>query len=875
MASTRPTNPDAEALLAQIESLVEDWLTPYLGEIEKQNDSFRDKIINDSVWGPIRLYPWEVAVLDSPVMQRMRWIRQLGVVHWVYPTAGHSRFEHSLGVVQQVQALVDGIERNSGLAGARILPEHDVKVLRLAGLVHDCGHVVMSHVGEHVFNQLKGMAELAKWMTETHRVMTKKPSASEVTAAAIIQAPAFARLLTVSKVGADFIDESEGTCKSIAGLVLGSHWALHSPFATKIISGFFDADKLDYLTRDAQMAGIPNSVDVRRLTEKIQAIQIGPTNGSDCAREYHARVRRTADEEVFALSLPRSGRAVLEELAAARASLFTKVYFHQKVRAFELIVREALENAGWDNIRDWLSVTDDEFIRTARVNSWSLRDRCIPKRAFTMEAPPNLEAPPDNENSSPIEKLWSRLSIPKHQAEFRSKVLARRTELALQKGHELGPSTPTFDYIPWKRLEFDDHAFIGDTADNLEEPVPQVRGMRSVYAETTAKVCLAVYDEEKDQGFTAAAVIDVLFDFGPEHVSKSELPNAQFDNSAEQRARPILGAEGADPSERVPTTRKIRAMEDFFRSAWTRIEALGGRFGLYQAIDQPPIGPSQIAAYLRQFEEVDLARSMLRMLETIRVRGRTDLAPMVQAVLDIRREAGAQISAICPFGSVGDSSSWLSYFVGDLEPEHQAKVLPLELALETPGDGEIILWDDLCGKSGHASTTLYQWSGSSLPIPPTLLKENLADSLNKGRWGTFQNRNIKIAFAFARKEGLEQLNQYIKDSGLTNVELLPSIELLNDDDNIFSNKSVIPDDSERRKLELFLFGISKKIFLPKLESGDWSEEVYNERLLGYGNHCHRLIFFYNVPTITLSPLWAGREGVWNPLFPRRAKRSSG
>jgi len=79
----RPADPEADNLLEQIENVVRKWIEPYLQEINDRSESFSDKVINDSVWGPIRLYPWEVAILDSPIIQRLRVIRQLGVVHWV------------------------------------------------------------------------------------------------------------------------------------------------------------------------------------------------------------------------------------------------------------------------------------------------------------------------------------------------------------------------------------------------------------------------------------------------------------------------------------------------------------------------------------------------------------------------------------------------------------------------------------------------------------------------------------------------------------------------------------------------------------------------------------------------------------------------
>ncbi|HEX9620480.1 MAG TPA: hypothetical protein VF989_10105 [Polyangiaceae bacterium] len=55
------------------------------------------KTLNDAVWGTIQILPCETMLLDTPLLQRLRGIRQLGMAHLVYPGAGYSRLEHSLG----------------------------------------------------------------------------------------------------------------------------------------------------------------------------------------------------------------------------------------------------------------------------------------------------------------------------------------------------------------------------------------------------------------------------------------------------------------------------------------------------------------------------------------------------------------------------------------------------------------------------------------------------------------------------------------------------------------------------------------------------------------------------------------------------------
>lgn len=78
------------------------------------------KIINDPIWKSINLQRWEVAALDLPLMQRLRRVRQLGLAHVVYPSAQHTRFEHSLGALAAATEVFDALIRRANLSGERV-----------------------------------------------------------------------------------------------------------------------------------------------------------------------------------------------------------------------------------------------------------------------------------------------------------------------------------------------------------------------------------------------------------------------------------------------------------------------------------------------------------------------------------------------------------------------------------------------------------------------------------------------------------------------------------------------------------------------------------------------------------------------------------
>lgn len=113
--------------------------------------------IRDPVHGFIRLNRLEWDVINQPVFQRLRRIRQLAWTDMVYPGATHSRFEHSLGVMHVASRLFDALERRS----KDILCSGDYgygddslgrqrRIIRLAALLHDLGHGPFSHAAEEL-----------------------------------------------------------------------------------------------------------------------------------------------------------------------------------------------------------------------------------------------------------------------------------------------------------------------------------------------------------------------------------------------------------------------------------------------------------------------------------------------------------------------------------------------------------------------------------------------------------------------------------------------------------------------------------------------------------------------------------------------------
>ena len=132
----------------KLEAEIEEFLQAYLPE---NPPIASEKVVHDSLWGTSKLSSAEVSFLDTPLLQRLRQIRQTGFAYMTYPSTTHSRFEHTLGVVLNIKRLGEALINDKG---DKRLTETDLQQLRIAGLLHDIGHGPFSHTSEEVYGTL-------------------------------------------------------------------------------------------------------------------------------------------------------------------------------------------------------------------------------------------------------------------------------------------------------------------------------------------------------------------------------------------------------------------------------------------------------------------------------------------------------------------------------------------------------------------------------------------------------------------------------------------------------------------------------------------------------------------------------------------------
>jgi deoxynucleoside triphosphate triphosphohydrolase SAMHD1 len=872
------TQDTAGALTAELEACAEKWLRPYIRRLVSGELQPRPKVINDALWGSVRLDAWEVAVLDTPLLQRLRFLRQLGVVHWVYPSAGHTRLEHSLGVLHQMEALLAAIER-TGRAGVPVIDDATRKLMRMAALLHDCGHSVMCHVSESFIEELHGVTALRAKLKKEFNAR-KRPSASEAFAAVFVQSPAFRELLSLPVVGASFIRNIGAAARQMAGLILGGPVIPNAAFLTLLVNGAYDADKLDYMPRDSMMAGVPCPIDVRRVIETVRVVDV-PLNRVPTSYPRWAAVEGATS--IHVLTLTGSGARVLDELAMARSLLYEKVYFHQKVRALEVMVRRALRDLESRSVGEWLELVDDELlVGSTRKTFAPIRERDLLKRAVVLTPPAGL----DPESASQDEMRWSKLMAPGERERFSADLRnesARVAEILAMGGDALVRQPPEIDVPPIGKIGLDQNAFVGDNIEEFAQANAALSGQRPEAGKRAARQTVYVFAPEGAVLPVFVAARELLrksygIVLGPDAYRATRL-DPEGIRTAEQRLTDA-GYFGDSVPDAIPDARVIshrqQALETFLRTSWSRLERLAVEFGQYQSHDDRPISPSRIADYLRQYETERLARVALLMLEAIEFKDRHFFASALTSLLQQAQDA----VAVCPLGAMGDSSAFLSYLMNDVAIDLRRPVLQLDLALDPNGSLDaskpIVLWDDFCGRAGHAATTLSQWLGLSTleEDRAVLLQEKLVAQLTLARVQSFKGRDVRIAFALARPSGLDGLRSYVRRHNLDRVSVQAPFEVLHERNRLFDSNEVIPSADDRAVFRSFLEDRMRKVLGQNLgrQSGPWSNEKLQQRLLGYGLEAHLLAFSYNVPTVALTALWVKGEG-WTPLFPRREKPS--
>jgi HD superfamily phosphohydrolase len=271
----------------------------------------KKKLIRDAVHGDIEMGPLEVELMDTPEFQRLRGIKQLGTAYLVFPSAVHTRFEHSLGTSWMAHRILESVRRYQKIS------DDDARLIRVASLLHDITHIPFGHT------------------LEDERRVLPRHDKDEQRVDYFLRASAIGRIL-----------KREGLQDAVIETLRHTE-----TLPSDIVGGAISADLLDYLRRDTYFCGLSQYYDQRLFESFI------------------------VDDNRLVINLEKNGMLRLDALSELvnllriRYTLSERVYFHHtKVssgamisKAVELALREGL------NLEELRTLRDETLI-------WMLRE---------------------------------------------------------------------------------------------------------------------------------------------------------------------------------------------------------------------------------------------------------------------------------------------------------------------------------------------------------------------------------------------------------------------------------------------------------------------------------------------------------------------
>ena len=280
-----------------------------------------EKVFRDPVHNYIHVQHQVILdLINSREVQRLRRIKQLGTSSYTFHGAEHSRFAHSLGVYEITRQICDIFKRNYSKEkiGAAGWDDHERLIALCAALLHDVGHGPYSHTFEHIFQT-------------DHEALT----------VAIITSPETEVFQILNNVEAGFPEK-------VASVITKTY---PNPQVVQMISSQIDADRMDYLLRDAYFTGTEyGTFDLTRILRVIRPYEGGIT---------------------FSMS----GMHAVEDYVVSRYQMYVQVYFHPVSRGMEVVLEHLLDRAHELNqVEPEMFATHSQFLVPFLKQDFTLND---------------------------------------------------------------------------------------------------------------------------------------------------------------------------------------------------------------------------------------------------------------------------------------------------------------------------------------------------------------------------------------------------------------------------------------------------------------------------------------------------------------------
>ncbi|KAI3357661.1 hypothetical protein L3Q82_016069, partial [Scortum barcoo] len=322
------------------------------------------KVFNDPIHGHMELHPLLIKIIDTPQFQRLRYIKQLGGVYFVYPGASHNRFEHSIGVGHLAGQLVEALRTRQPELG---IDDRDALCVQIAGLCHDLGHGPFSHLFDGIF--IPKARPGLKWKHETASLemfdhLVEKNNLKPVMEQHGLK-PDQDMVFIKEMIGGPLNHQAApGQERPYKGRTEEKSF-LYEIVANK--TNGIDVDKFDYFARDSYYLGIQNNFDYHRFLKFARVCEVDG--------KKHICTRDTVEV------------ANLYDMFHTRNCLHRRAYQHKVKNIMETMIAEAflkadkyikIEGSGGKMFTLSSAINDMEAY-TKLTGSWLRRERFFQK----------------------------------------------------------------------------------------------------------------------------------------------------------------------------------------------------------------------------------------------------------------------------------------------------------------------------------------------------------------------------------------------------------------------------------------------------------------------------------------------------------------